>query len=181
MPEDINQPTNFDYFPTQQPNRDAELTRWQLSAWDLLNDLEHDLKGEFWNENTRLWEKAEYSNQLLNDKGVRAIISLLKPIVNKNTFLSNLREERVNKLLLFISNRVCETLYFNFKEFDIKPEFYFILNEMIQDFLETAFRRPQDEGERSFIRSTEQRRVLVQERPNSEKKGVFGLFKGGSE
>lgn len=164
-------------FAPEIMTRDASLTRWQLESDDLLESLEHDLRGEYWvtDENGRgNWKKSENHTPFLNEKGVKAIINILKPIVNRNTFLTNYSEERVNDLLFFLSNKITRTLYFNYDEFEISPEFFPILNEMIQSFLESALRRPMEQGERRFIGSTEQRRILVHEGGSPKKFSIFG-------
>jgi len=168
---------NVGFYP-DTPNKDASLTRWQLESEDILENLEHDLRGERWfvdKTGHGSWNKEDETHEpFLNEKGVKAIINILKPIVNKNTFLTNYSEERVNDLLFFISNKITRTLYCNYDEFEIKPEFFPILNEMIQTFLESSLRRPQEQGERKFLSSTEQRRILVQEGQSQKKFGLFG-------
>lgn len=165
---------------TPDQARDAGLTRWQLDSDDIIESLEHDLRGETLKMNPdtglELWEKDKNHQPFLNEVGIKAVVNILKPIVNRNTFLTNYSEERVNDLLFYISNKITRTLYINYKDFEIKPRFFPILNEMIQTFLESALRRPQDQGERKFLSSTEQRRILIQE---GQQRKRFGLFGGG--
>ena len=85
----------FGYYPVK--HSDADLTRWQLTAEDLLTELEHDLKGEEYDHKTRSWVLRSGGQPLMNQKGVRAVVSMVKPVVNKNTFLSNLSEKRINE------------------------------------------------------------------------------------
>lgn len=153
----------------------AELTRWQLSAEDILLELEHDLRGEVWDEKAQKYVGKGIA--FLNEEGIRAVISILRGKINKNMYLTNLTTDDVYAMTYDLALDVIDVIFLKYKTYDIdKANLSLVANQIIH-FVYAAFKRALEEGERHFIQSMHkvtEKTVITP--PETEKKGLFGLF-----
>lgn len=164
------------YIPTPMPDN-ANLTMWSLSSQDILKEIEHDLRGEIFNEETEKWELVAEGKPLMNDEGIRSIVSLARTIVNKVAFLSNLSEDMVLQISRDFADDLADLLFNNIEQFEIKRTHLNIIVTKISYIIYVALQRAYEEGERRFLKTAERRIVSVRQDPN-EKKGFWIFGKG---
>lgn len=154
----------------------ADFNKWAEDSSPELADIEHDLRGDATvvEDNKLIWKKV--GEPLLNEAGIRYVMSEFKAFANKNTFLSNISEEDVFRICKFTSFAFINALFYNYKKFALRPEHYEALVEKFNNFIEFAARRPVDEGERKAVTQTvNETRVVTDVQPSQ---GIGGIFKG---
>jgi hypothetical protein len=150
--------------------QDAELTRWQLMVEDIILELEHDFRGEIFMEDENKWEVKGES--LMNEKGIRSIIGVLRASVHKILFLSNLTEDDVYLITRDTHIELACLLAQNIDNFEIKKAYLSsILNKVVFITYE-GLRRAFMGGERTFLKQTERRIERIIDRLGSEKKSL---------
>lgn len=121
-----------------------------------LFELDMMLAGKNLNEDGE-WEKDEDREPLMNAKGRGLVRTILLTALNKNTYMSDLRPERVSKMVFETSEDVQVALFLNRHEYGMdKMEIYSYVISIIENFLETAFARPIEGRERGIYNSITQ-------------------------
>jgi len=163
---------------------DPQLGRWVESADDLLQLLEYDLacKHIVYKENkdggiTTDWIRDEGVEPLMNEQGIRFIIGKLRTVCSRNTFLSDLDENRVYQIGLLTSMSITANLYVRMKEFGVKDTITCdLIIEEINNVMELALRRAINRGEAKGLFSMHKTIESLQNRPQQQQsKGLFGL------
>ncbi len=132
-----------------QGGEGSNLIEYQLDPGDLLNRLEHFLRGEyisFDNDGNEYWAKQKDKKLiLLNDYGVSCIMSIIGSYLDKNTVLSTYDEMRINEILADIGDELADWIYCNYEiigmDTDFKKTRFKLLVLNILHIVETAYRR----------------------------------------
>lgn len=146
-----------------------DIAKW-MESWD--EDfiyLFHYLNGETYDPSSpQAWRKI--GEVIINDKGQQALVLLLFPILNKNTWMRKLTEERVHKLTHELTDSITGALYLNWKTWGVKPEMFDAMVELFMHAIESAYSRAQDGGEREWLKKSVQETHNISSNPQ-EKKG----------
>lgn len=155
----------------------ADLTKWQLSPEPLLNLCEHELRGEAWDESSRTWELV--GEAIMNEKGIRAVISTLRFYVNKIVFLSDLENEYIFEMMRTLADDLTQLLFNNGEQFEIDWSKSYQNNVVnnITSLVFSATRKAYMEGERKFLQTSTRELRRVDEGYGQQKEGRFNLFK----
>jgi len=165
-----------------QERQQISATQWELSFYDVIDEIEHILRGEVRNREG-VWEAKEdaqgNSFRLLNDRGIHDIKMILNALVNKNTFLTVLPEERVYYFIRTFRINIVSLLAMNHRSYDLDRKYRDYIVEMITSILASAFFRAQDGGEAKRRSSTTINRytygTIDRPHPAGEKRGLLGL------
>lgn len=133
--------------------QDPQLTKWTLTPDELLEFIEHELRGEDFDFETKKWMIK--SKAIMNETGVRQIISIIRHHVNKIFFLSNLDEPQIYDMMFNLSNNLTQLLFNNGTEFEIdwsKGHQNFLVDNVC-DLVFAGLRKSYDQGERKFLGS----------------------------
>lgn len=173
MPE-YDSPTTFVPVGLQQ-----EFLRWLNSPEDVLLWIEHTLKGEIIGEKEgkECWMLPENGEALMNDKGVRALLQVLRFYLNKFTFHSRYEENEINDTCRMISNDIDILLFLRWREFGIKQEMLYsdVVSDGIIGMIENAYRMS---GMREFYKDVFQAKQIMM--PQEKQKGIIGrVFRRG--
>lgn len=155
----------------------ADFTKWRLETIDIVELLEHDLKGEFFNEKKNVWEVR--GTPLLNNDGVSAIVSLVRTSVNKVTFLSNVTLEQIILICQDLNLALVEVLFFEWQVFAVKKEHLDLIVSKVMNFIFMALKKSEGAGERESLYKAESVHRIYR---NPEKQGFslspFGRGRG---
>jgi hypothetical protein len=166
--------------PAQQqynilPSNEA-FNRWVESSEPEIKRFEQSLRGLAIvgqdDQGQPLYGKL--SDPLLNETGIMWIGSRLRMNVNKNTFMSFIDEPRVYTLCKDFCDALVLTLYLRRRDFEINPAHFFELDVNLANFIEMAFRRAINEGERKRVMPLEH--ITTQHYIEDQGKG--GIFTG---
>ena len=131
---------------------------WSQGIDEVLEKITHRWRGEHETvsrDGTITWVLPEISNPLMNEQGIDYVISQIHPIVNKNTFLSNVDDvKEAYRIARIKGMSIAEALFLNYKDYDIKPENFKDICLSIVCFYLLALKRPVKEGERKFLQNT---------------------------
>ena len=138
---------NLGYMNSAQPQANDDY-KWDVLATDIIEELEHDLKGEVFirsddpdtPEIEGKWEKRT-GQQLLNEKGIREIITIVRSLVNKVMFFSNLDEYDIRLLTMRMRQNIAQNLFLNWEEYDIKKSDLTIVTDKVVYFMYVALKR----------------------------------------
>lgn len=131
-------------------NADREnVIQYQLDSSELLQNLEHFLRGEYVqidDEGNEGWVKPLNADLIiLNDYGVSAIMSIIGSYVDKGTALSTYSEMRINEILGDIGDELAKWIYCNYERIGMNTEFkktrYQLLVINILHLIESAYRK----------------------------------------
>jgi len=155
-------------------NEEANIIK-QTDPKHIIEELKHVLRGEEFDEEKQAWVKVR--KPLLNEKGIRSIMTDIKGVVNQNTILSNLNEQEISNIIVNLGDTLRIKLSANRKEFDINK---FELNTILFTILNMSYpalKRAYAQGERIWHKtiSSEQRHVVIS--PEESKKRSGGFFK----
>ena len=147
---------------------DNDFNKWLEQSDDILNLLEHDLRGDVLIEDKGgiFWQRK--GRPLLNDYGISFVIGYIRHFTNKNTYMSNIDDRRVSTICLTTSIAITDALFYRWREFGISPDNFGVIVEHINNFVEFAARRAMGGGERKFLKQTES---IIRHYANQPKQG----------
>lgn len=154
-------------FGSQQDNN---LIVWQLELDNILERIEHLLKGDVIEEDAEGNIKyAVPENEdliVLNNYGVQLIMNLISFYLNRNTILSNYKAERIYEILYDLGFELADLIYINYEKMGLdtveKKSRYPVLVMNILHMIESAYNRSIGGEERDSLRSA---RVVTQSQP----------------
>jgi len=164
----------------------ADFSKWRLDAETLFIELEHDLKGETWavnKEGQGEWIKSGI--EIMSDRAAKCVVSIMRMLINKNTFLTNLKEDEIMIVCRSVMTAFANHLAYNWEEWGVEKEHLDMLATQIGEFLFMALKRAQNEGERLSLARSEQVIRRYDEGVAHQQKymlpHLFGRKKGGEE
>lgn len=172
-----------------QSQGQGNLIEYQLDMNELLNRLEHFLKGEHIStdsEGNEFWAKQENDKLvLLNSYGVNCIMATIGSYLDKSTALSTYDEMRINEILADLGEELCDWIFCNYELIGMDTEFkktrYQLLVLNILHSIETAYRRALRGQTREDLNSakifTQTDMINGRNQPMASQKSSFNLFK----
>jgi hypothetical protein len=160
MPQPDMYPTPFSYPNNFQREEERTLVK-QIDPSHLLQEIIHGLRGEIKEEDEEgkiKWTKLGVP--LMNEEGIRSLISDLNPVLSQNTTLSNLQEDEVATHTIEIGKIVVLKIADQYKNWGVDKSNLSTAVMNVTEPINMALKRGMKEGERKFlkttIRSTEQ-------------------------
>jgi hypothetical protein len=108
------------YLGEPVPSREgqSELVKWQLMNEQILDELEHGLRGDKFDVETKQWVTNE-DRRLLTDQGISILVSHVGSHVNKVTALSDLDEEMIRAITRDAANDITDLIFKNHYKWEI--------------------------------------------------------------
>lgn len=173
-----------------QPPED-NLVKWQLELDNILERIEHILKGDrpTFKNGVEIWEECkDPRRRLFNDRGVDEIMGILTMHINRNTILSNYAEEDINRTVFDLGERLNDLIFMRYDDFGLdtpeKRKNYPMIVMNIVDMVRSTYLRALNGGERESLRTA--RQLIQQENlsgmmPIQTKKSIFSSFNFGKK
>lgn len=136
-------------FGMNQQAVDPNFSKWNLNSQDVVEILEHCLRGEVWDANKKEW--AIRGKSKMNELGIQALIAEINGRVNKIVIMSNLDEKSVNNWLWDLSHDLASELFLRFSDWGIEYSNLDPIHDLIILLSEAALRRAVMDGERKKI------------------------------
>lgn len=138
--------------------------KWVQEAEDKLTKIRHALLGEYLDSEGN-WvlhlvekvnekgEKIQYADwRIMNERGANFYIDFVTSwYMDKNTYMSKLRSERVNEKMRFIARRLAKLLWKNKVDWVIDFRDIEMLVFLGADIIEFALRRAEGGNEKNFL------------------------------
>jgi len=164
MPEEVQ---TTEYIPRP---RAEETVRWQLTIFDLIEGLRHRLAGEVYDDIKEEWVPA--GKKLMNEDGIRSIISIVEFHVNKSMILSNFEKKEIARMMERIHQAIASLFAYKWKEFEMEKEYLDIIIECVTNFIWGGLKRAELGAEKKFLSQTQRITERIVQR-QEEKKGGF--------
>ncbi len=141
--------------------QDSNLIMWQLELDNILERIEHLLRGDIVkvdkDENVTYEVPKDKSLIILNSYGVQLIMNVTSFYLNRNTILSTYADNRINEILYDLGNELADVIYINYEKMGMdtieKKSRHEILILNILHTIESAYNRALGGGERDSLRS----------------------------
>ena len=159
-----------------------DLARWQLELDDILDRAEHMLSGDIIkteNKNIFWIKNPDPDDNPLNQKGVRLLMKILANYVNRNTILSNYKNEEIRMKVHLFALEVNDLLFMKYDEIGMdnenKRKEYPIIVMMLKDIVHNSYSRAKLGGERESLRKSMSITGSYQEgQPQQQPRRFFG-------
>lgn len=155
-----------------------DLIKWQLDPTDIIEQLQHQLRNEIWDES-----KGKYVSvcePLCNEQGVHSIILHLTS-VSKLSMMSDLTEEEINGIMRKFISDFIQLLFMEYDKWGIEKPYLSTVVNLVEMTLYPTLKRAQNGGERRFLTKTERRveqHTVNNNTTDQNKKGFFSnIFK----
>lgn len=138
------------------------LVEWQLDFGEELGRIEHHLRCDIIvtdpSTKQRVWAKNPNSKFVVfNDQGVNDLVREITMFLNKNTVLSNYREDQIAERVRQFGHELRALIYNNYEEYGVDNEYkqnnYPIMVITILAMIESAYRRSINGEERRDLNS----------------------------
>lgn len=138
----------------------GNLIQWQLELDNILERIENLLRGHVLtddgNGNIDFRPPEDKSLVILNEYGVQLVMNFISFYMNRNTILSNYKEERINEILRSVGHTLSDVFYINYEKMGLdcveKRSRYPLLVESILNVVESAYLRALHGEERDSLR-----------------------------
>ena len=149
---------------------------WQLELDNILERIEHLLRGDIIKEDGRggitYTKPTDKRLIILNEYGVQMIMNFISFYLNRNTILSNYKEERVFEILHDLGYELSDLVYINYETMGLdtveKRSRSTMLVMNILHMIESAYNRALFGEERDSLRKA---RIVTQNQPLSSPMG----------
>lgn len=158
------------------------LVEWQLDFRDELQDIDRLIRSKILIVNdkgkTQWVDNPDKSKVFVNNEGANDIVRVVMLYLNKNTVLSNYREEHINARMHQMATELRSLLYNNYETYAMDNEYkinnYSMIVMAIRHIVESAYRRSLNGEER---RDLNQARIVQQnEQPMNPMQGGYGMM-----
>lgn len=137
-----------------------DIARWQLELNDILEKAEHTLRGDIvvFKNGQLIWESNPHpESNTLNENGVRICMKQLGLYINRNTILSDFKEEEINFKVLDFGHRINNLIFMKYDEMGMdteekRKEYASLVGAMV-DIVHSAYARAKEGGERQSFRT----------------------------
>lgn len=151
-------------YPMMQamPNSHASETslQYQIDANQILEELEHTLKGEVIIQNTETntisWVTPQNIRPLINEDGINSVLMLLRSRLNKIFILSDFSEENIRNMVEALGQAIIDDFYLNWTTYKIKDQAAAsYIQNLICDTYFATLRKGHEGNYLKFLRSTQ--------------------------
>lgn len=140
-------------------SRNENLIQWQLELDTILERIEHMLRGDkpTWKDGSIIWVTPKTDEEkILNDFGVAEVMRVLSNYVNRNTILSNYKEEVINEKMFDLGNELADLFFLKYEAMGLdsleKRKLYPIIVRQLVDIVHSSYLRALHGGERESLR-----------------------------
>ncbi len=154
----------------QLNNADPNLIVWQLELDNILERIEHLLKGDILKddgEGNIVYTTPENRDLVvLNEYGVQLIMNIISMYLNRNTILSNYTDVRIFEILYDVGNELADLIYINYEKMGLdtvekKARSNVLVMSMLH-MIESSYNRALGGDEKNSLRTA---RVVTQTQP----------------
>lgn len=158
------------------PPPQQDFFRFRIDATDILEEVQHQLKGEMFvpNPDGRSGEWVSKFGKWINEEGLNTITFVMYSCgINKNTFLGNLTLDQINFKCRMIKRKLALLLVRKYKDYEVKKEMRDLLITTVVNTIHSALSRSEGGLEADQISTATQRHEIYQNQNQQEREGVL--------
>ena len=154
-----------------------DLWIYQLDSSDIVNGLEHLLRGEFWNRLENKWERK--GGALLNDDGIKMMITIAASHLTKEKILTDVPKDQIMRICRDMRFALINHLTMMWRKNNVKKADLDIILEIIDHYIYMNVSRSSEGRTLDYFKPTIKRVETI--KPSEEKRSMFGWmpFFGG--
>ena len=166
--------------PSTQPTQNYSVAPIYSAAPEIIEQIldpafviervRRNLKGQIQNPITKEWE--QWGEPMMNENGLKEIVSLLDSYVNRNTLLSNLKEEEIYEMMRNFEKRLIDWLKVKHVDFGLDTKNLNIIKTRIVDMVFLALKQAQN---RELLKALTQTYNVQEQRQDTQKKVGLGM------
>lgn len=179
-PQQVNQEDYEQQYPYQPigykipENPSDDFFRYRIDGTDILDDIQHQLKGEIYDEKRGGY--VQKFDRWCNDEGINKITHIIYACgINKNTFLGNLEKDEIMYKCRMIKKNMALLFFKKYKEFGVQKEMRRLLITTVVNTIHSALSRSEGGKESDQLSTASQRMEVFQHNQQQEQKsGLMG-------
>ena len=159
--------------PISQPaiyGAPAQIIDQILDPAFVIERVRRNLKGEVQDPDSKEWK--QWGQPMMNENGIKEIVSLLDSYVNRNTLLSNLEDKEIYSMMKNLEKKLNAWFKVNYQGFDLDLKNINIIKTRIVDMIFLALKQAQD---RELLKALTQSYSVQEQRHQGEKKAGLGM------
>lgn len=170
--------------------QNSNLIDFALTHSDLIEGFRRRLLALEYNETQKEWVRSQVYAPLINEEGATKVLTLVESIVNRNTNLSNIEEDRLKLIAKEVEEKVNENFldnwdrYWKFQSTDTKSDIemqaksnWSMIRAMTGNFAMISLLRAQNGGERNILGGNT--RTLIQKSEVDSSQRISEAKQGG--
>lgn len=164
---------------------DPGFSQWSLDPRDVLEQMEHTLRGEVWSSGADgkggAWFKAPGMTPLMNEAGIQYVLREMSATVNRVVIMSNLTEKNVNNILWDRGHDLAADMtrrFWDKNDWDMNRKDFDMVHAFIMLFYEAAIKRAQEDGERKKLYEAQRVNETHVIGGETERRGLLSLIPG---
>ena len=158
---------------------DKNLWLYQLKSSDTIEKLEHNLRGEIFNDKEEAWEKR--GKQLLNDEGIRMLVTIISTHLSKEKILTHIPEQQVNRMCLSMRLDIVYHLAMMWRAYEVSKADFDIIVDIVDHTVYTNLSRGTEGRTLAAMVPTIRRVETIREPEESRRKSVLGFLPFGGK
>ena len=153
---------------------DANVVAMQLDSSEIMRDVEHYLRSEYYNEKKGAWEIKPGGRPLINDTGINNLMALVRGHLDKNMALTYFTEEQIFNIIM---RPLAINLVFNIRnhweDYDLDKANADLVMDIILDSVFASVMRSREGATIHLFENTQS--VNTNFDTGKKKGGLFGL------
>lgn len=171
-----------EFNPSSNRSQNDGLTKWQLEPSDVIEELEHYMRGDVWTE--KGW-KVIKDRRFMNDMGINRFLTIIRGHLSKIISMSELNDKEINRICYECRQAVIDEIYCHEKKFEIEKSTKDTLVMNIDHIVYCFIKQAKNGGLRRFLQTTERKIETFRENSNYAGEGqgegnAYGGNPGGS-
>lgn len=123
-----------------QPSFDSDLLMWALNSGDIIEELDHLLRGEFKNitadeKGREMIEWMPHGEPLLNNRGIRMIVTTVASHLTKEKIVTDLPKQDVIRMAKSIRLDIIYLLMQRHEDFEVKQANWDIIVDIVDHYV----------------------------------------------
>lgn len=157
----------------------SDVIRYQLDSSDIIELIEHYLKGEVWDHSKEQYIKK--FEPIVNENGFNSIMNFLVSRVNRIFSTTNIDEKEIYMMIRTLRFDLIDLLEMNWKNFGLKKSNLSPLLNMITDAVFVTLKKSQNGTFMKLLQTTIKKEEIKTESSQSQSspRSIFNLFGGG--
>lgn len=148
---------------TRKEPVDETTRRWQLSGFDIIEEVRNRLEGKQYDPETRKWTQIKGKEPYMNAWGIGEISCWLSAYINKNNLLSYFEPREINALMIDFEKALTRKFEYDWSKMGLMKQDVDMAFLLVANGVWSAMNRARYGGEKQFIEGTEQRRIVTSE------------------
>ena len=146
-----------------------DLWIYQLDSSDIVNSLDHLLRGEFWNRLENKWEgKGE---PLLNEDGIKMMLTVVASHLTKEKILTDIPKDQIFRICRDMRLALINHLTMKWKDYEVRKADMDVILEIVDHYVYTNLSRGGEGRTLDYFKPTIKRVETI--KPSEERKSPF--------